>query len=355
MYFAKNLISIISSTLILNLFSLGYGNNLNQNVISKYILINEQKLYKEDGNNPENLNIEKIMNELTSEKYLSRLVGTDANTNTAKFIQNYYKAIGLKPFNNGSYIEIVDLNKEMRYFFNPKGDNENEVDNIVGVIKGEDTSKAIVISAHFDHVMLKDKLENANDNSELSQICTSKIQGAIDNASGVATLLEAAKDLSVYYNDNKPPYDIIFAAFNAEELGLIGSRKFVNEFKSKYDKWYDINIDCIGVKGNNGLAVKNNDPLSQELYDDFIEILDKNDIYYEIVPYAMNEEGVIVGSSDHMSFRRVNDASLIIGQDGITGIVHSKDDNMSIVDCKLIENIKDALVDFIVKNDNKIY
>ena len=169
----------------------------------------------------------------------------------------------------------------------------------------------------------------------------------------MATLLETAKELSAYYNDNKPPYDIIFAAFNAEELGLIGSRKFVSEFRDKYDKWYDINIDCIGVRGNNGLAVKNNDPLSQELYDDFIEVLDENEVYYEIVPYAMNEEGVIVGSSDHMSFRRANDASLIIGQDGITEIVHTEDDNMSIVDCKLIENIKDALVDFIIKNDNK--
>ena len=101
--------------------------------------------------------------------------------------------------------------------------------------------------------------------------------------------------------------------------------------------------------------MKNNDPASQELYDDFIEVLDENEVYYEIVPYAMNEEGVIVGSSDHMSFRRANDASLIIGQDGITEIVHTEDDNMSIVDCKLIENIKDALVDFIIKNDNKIY
>ena len=57
----------------------------------------------------------------------------------------------------------------------------------------------------------------------------------------------------------------------------------------------------------------------------------ENEVYYEIVPYAMNEEGVIVGSSDHMSFRRANDASLIIGQDGITEIVHTEDDNKIII------------------------
>ena len=56
-----------------------------------------------------------------------------------------------------------------------------------------------------------------------------------------------------------------------------------------------------------------------------------------------------------MSCRKDNDASLVIGQDGIVGVVHSEDDNMSIVDFELIESIKDALVDFIIKSDSKIY
>ena len=295
------------------------------------------------------------MNELTSDEYLSRVVGTNENTKSAEFIKNYYEAIGLEPFNNGSYFQEVDLNKEMRSIFNPAGDNENEVDNVIGVIKGEDSSKAIVISAHFDHVTVRKKNEEAASNTDSQQISVSKIEGAIDNASGVAVLLESAKELANYYSDEKPPYDIIFAAFNAEELGLIGSRKFVSEFKETYDDWYNINIDCVGVKGNEGLAVKNNDPASQELYDDFIEVLDEDDVYYEMVPYAMNEEGAVVGSSDHMSFRRENAASLVIGQDGITGVVHTDDDNMSIVDVELIDDIKEALVDFIIKTDEKIY
>ena len=83
--------------------------------------------------------------------------------------------------------------------------------------------------------------------------------------------------------------------------------------------------------------------------------MDEDQVDYEMVPYAMNEEGAIVGSSDHMSFRRDNDASLVIGQDGIVGIVHSEDDNMSIIDFELIEDIKDALVDFIIDNEGKIY
>ena len=63
----------------------------------------------------------------------------------------------------------------------------------------------------------------------------------------------------------------------------------MEDFKENYEDWYNINIDCIGMKGNEGLAVKNNNPLCQELYDDFIEVLDENKVYYEMVPYARNK------------------------------------------------------------------
>ncbi|MDU5261895.1 MAG: M28 family peptidase [Clostridium celatum] len=350
----NKLISIISSILVLNLLFTGCSSTLDKDVSSKNIVTYEESLNIEAGKNPEKLDIESIMGELTSDEYLSRVVGTDENTKSEEFIKNYFEAIGLDPFNNGSFYHEVYLNKEMRSIFNPNEENNNKINNIIGVIKGKDSSKAVVISAHLDHVTVRKRVEETS-NSEDSKIKVTKIEGAIDNASGIAVLLESAKDLTKYYKDEKPEHDIIFAAFNAEELGLIGSSKFVEEFKGNYEDWYNINIDCVGMKGNEGLAVKNTSPLCEELYDDFIEVLDEDKIYYEMVPYARNEDGRIVGSSDHMSFRRGNDASLVIGQDGIVGIVHSEADNISIVDFELIESIKDALVDFIVKSDNKIY
>ena len=350
----NKLISIISSILVLNLLFTGCSSSLDKDVSSKDIVTYEESLNIEAGKNPEKLDVESIMSELTSDEYLSRVVGTDENTKSEEFIKNYFEAVGLDPFNNGSFYHEVYLNKEMRSIFNPNEENNNKINNIIGVIKGKDSSKAVVISAHLDHVTVRERVEETS-SSEDSKIKVTKIEGAIDNASGIAVLLESAKDLTKYYKNEKPEHDIIFAAFNAEELGLIGSSKFVEEFKGNYEDWYNINIDCVGMKGNEGLAVKNTSPLCEELYDDFIEVLDEDKIYYEMVPYARNEDGRIVGSSDHMSFRRGNDASLVIGQDGIVGIVHSEADNMSIVDFELIESIKDALVDFIVKSDNKIY
>ena len=351
----NKLISIISSTLVLSFLFTSCTNGIEKNVSSKDIISNSEQINNKAYKDPKNLDIESIMKELTSDEYLSRVVGTDENTKSAEFIKSYFEKVGLEAFNNGSFYHQIPLNKEMRSIFNPNEENNNEVNNIIGLIKGKDSSKAVVISAHFDHVTIRQRLEEASNNNDTSQIKVTKIEGAIDNASGISVLLEEAKDLAKYYNNKKPEHDIIFAAFNAEELGLIGSSKFVNDFKDNYEDWYNINIDCVGIKGDEGLAVKNTNPLCQELYDDFIEVLDEDKVYYEMVPYASNKEGRIVGSSDHMSFRRDNDASLVIGQDGIVGVVHSEDDNMSIVDFELIESIKDALVDFIIKSDSKIY
>lgn len=351
----NKLISIISSVLVLNLLLTECSGVVDKDVSSKGIITYEEQLIGEAGKNPEKLDIESIMGELTSDEYLSRVVGTDENTRSAEFIKNYFEAVGLEPFNNGSFYHEVYLNKEMRSIFNPNEENDNVVNNILGVIKGKDSTKAVVISAHFDHVTVRERVEETSSSNQSSKIKVKKIQGAIDNASGVSVLLESAKDLAKYYKNKKPEHDIVFAAFNAEELGLIGSSKFVEDFKENYEDWYNINIDCIGIKGDEGLAVKNTSPLCEELYNDFIEVLDEDNVYYEMVPYARNEEGIIVGSSDHMSFRRGDDAALVIGQDGIVGIVHSEEDNMSIVDFESIESIKDALVDFIIKSDNKIY
>ena len=340
----SSLVSILISLFILT----GCSNSINKSTISNNLTFEVEKNYTELG-------IRGIMEELTSDNYLSRVVGTDENTRTQEFIKDYFEYVGLEPFNNDTFYHEVNLTNEMRRIFNPNEKNNNEVNNIIGVIKGKDSSKAVVISAHLDHVTVRERIQETANINDSSQMKITKIEGAIDNASGVSVLLESAKDLASKYKFKKPKYDIIFAAFNAEELGLIGSSKFVDDFKDKYDSWYNINIDCIGIKGEGGLAVKNSDSKSQPLYDDFIEILEENNIYYEMVPYARNKEGRIVGSSDHMSFRINNYASLVIGQDGIVGIVHTKDDNMSIVDFDLIENTKNALVDFIIKNNDKEY
>jgi hypothetical protein len=98
-----------------------------------------------------------------------------------------------------------------------------EVRNVVGTIAGADPSlarEAVVVGAHYDHLGLGGRHSMAPDST--GQVHN----GADDNASGTAALLEIAHALSGAAS--KPARTIVFAAFAGEELGLLGSAWYVN-------------------------------------------------------------------------------------------------------------------------------
>ena len=83
--------------------------------------------------------------------------------------------------------------------------------NVIGVIPGEDTSRALVLGAHYDHLgMHQGYIWN----------------GADDNASGTVGVMTVAK--ACMATGKKPAKNIVFAAWTGEEKGLIGSRYFVD-------------------------------------------------------------------------------------------------------------------------------
>ncbi len=110
--------------------------------------------------------------------------------------------------------------------------------NIVGMREGTDPAlkdEYIFVTAHYDHVGIKD-----------GEICN----GADDNASGTAGMLEIAEAFSRFYPDNKR--SIVFAAFAGEELNLLGSRYFVDNLPVETGKVVAcLNLDMIG-RGKKG-------------------------------------------------------------------------------------------------------
>ena len=89
-------------------------------------------------------------------------------------------------------------------------------DNVIGVLPGTDPvlkNEYVVISAHLDHVGVGEPING-----------DSIYNGAMDNASGIATLLETAAAAA------KGGFrrSVVFAAVTAEEKGLLGSRYFAN-------------------------------------------------------------------------------------------------------------------------------
>lgn len=109
-----------------------------------------------------------------------------------------------------------------------------ESSNIVGVLPGSDpklASEYVMVSAHLDHLGVGAPING-----------DSLYNGAMDDASGVATVLEVAKALTAA--KARPRRSILFVAFTAEEKGLLGSRAFAQGADTpKGSVVVDLNMD----------------------------------------------------------------------------------------------------------------
>jgi len=111
----------------------------------------------------------------------------------------------------------------------------------------------IIIGAHYDHVGLNGRVSRENVGGEKHG--NSKIHnGADDNASGVAGLLELARYFS-HYKDSLHK-SLLFIAFSGEEMGLLGSSYYVKNPKIHSEKIVAmLNMDMIGRLRNNTLTI----------------------------------------------------------------------------------------------------
>ncbi len=94
--------------------------------------------------------------------------------------------------------------------------------NVIGVLRGADArlrAEALVVGAHHDH------LGHGGTTSSRAPGSAEIHNGADDNASGTSLVLELARQLA----GRPPPRTIAFAFFGAEELGVLGSRHFLED------------------------------------------------------------------------------------------------------------------------------
>ncbi len=165
---------------------------------------------------------------------------------------------------------------------------EKECNNIASVIEGENHNSALLISAHFDHI---GSIGKAGDENYFIW------RGALDNSSGVSTMLETARYLKKVYSNSKPPCDIIFCAFNEEEKLLTprGSSYFLEYIKGKYTSVFDINLDCLGNSDSSSLYILVNETVeSKEASEKIIDNLKAQNINVE----SYKEDFI----SDHKTF-----------------------------------------------------
>ncbi len=168
----------------------------------------------------------KHVKSLSSDAFEGRRTGTKGALKARKYIINQFHSLKVLPLGKNYEQSFSFINKRKQY---------NGI-NLLGLIKGKESPKKyIVISAHYDHEGVKyGKIYN----------------GADDNASGLSALFSFAE----YYKKNPPKHSVILAAFDGEELGLKGSKYFVdNTVISTKHIVVNLNMDMISRSAKNEL------------------------------------------------------------------------------------------------------
>lgn len=169
--------------------------------------------------------VKKHLYTLAADDMQGRKPGDTGIEKAATYIEDEFKRIGLTTYKGLPTFRQNFEHEGLKMF------------NIIGVLEGKSKkNEYVVISAHYDHLGTKKSGEDRIYN------------GANDNASGVTGILALAK---YFKEQNSNERSIVFVAFTAEELGLIGSRYFgkginADEFVA------GINLEMIGKEPNTG-------------------------------------------------------------------------------------------------------
>lgn len=230
---------------------------------------------------------------LADDKLEGRQTGTEGEIKAADYIISRFKEMGISPKGTNGYLQSfsfkpkTDPHKEVE--FTKNADNTITGNNVIGYIDNK-AETTIIIGAHYDH------LGYGGEGSLFRGEEKAVHNGADDNASGVAIMLNLADRLNVrnLNAETKDKNNYLFMAFSGEEMGLLGSNYFSkNPTIDAESINYMINMDMVGrMKADSTLAVYGvgTSPI-------FKQTIKANNEKFRLVE---NESGV--GPSDHTSF-----------------------------------------------------
>ncbi|MCA9099716.1 MAG: M20/M25/M40 family metallo-hydrolase, partial [Planctomycetales bacterium] len=224
------------------------------------------------------------------------------------------------------------LRDEMkRYGLQPAGDGggydqqfDNGYRNLLGIVPGDDpqlSDQIVVVAAHFDHVGYGTQRNSYGPVGHIHN-------GADDNASGTAGLLELAE--AIGRQQPPPRRSVLFALWDGEEKGLLGSKHWVAQLTLPLDRVVlMINLDMIGrlrdnrvelygTRSGHGLRRLVSSANSVNLQLDFTWEMKDNSDHYSFfergVPVLMAHTGL------HDDYHRPSDDPEKLNLDGMTDI-----------------------------------
>jgi hypothetical protein len=222
---------------------------------------------------------------LAADSLGGRATGSKFEEKAANYIIKQLKSNGIQPKGeNGTWLQQFDFSAGLH----GTGGRTGKANNVIGFLDNK-AKYTIVIGAHYDH------LGDGVDGHSLDGHPEGKIHnGADDNASGVAGVIELARYFS--QNNEKEAFNFLFICFSGEELGLLGSVYFCEHPTIDISNINCmINMDMIGrlSKENASLAVSGTGTAAP------FEKLVKS---FENGALKITTDSAGVGPSDHTSF-----------------------------------------------------
>lgn len=183
---------------------------------------------------------------LASDELQGREAGYLSGRIAGQYIVAYLKTLGLQPLYGDSFFQPFEAyrkerQRKARYQVHPDSiallkkevHQKLSLRNVLAKIEGKNPNEYVIVGAHYDHLGLDPLLDG-------DQI----YNGADDNASGVAAVLQIAR--AFLATGVQPERTVIFAFWDGEEKGLLGSEYFVQSCSFvKQIKGY-LNFDMIG-------------------------------------------------------------------------------------------------------------
>ena len=250
---------------------------------------------------------------LASDSLQGRDAGTIYADKAAHYIVQQFEEIGIEPYYKDGFYQSFEKYGTTTY------------KNIVGVIPGNDPvlkDEYIIIGAHYDHLGVKnDKIYN----------------GADDNASGTATIIEMARILKARQGQLKR--SVIVVTFDAEEKGLWGSNDLAGKLDVSKIKLM-MSIDMVGwlregktLRLHGAATIKDGKKLLKE---------EANRMQMNV--HVTDFETSVFGATDTRGFAQKNVPTLYVTT-GLKSPYHKPEDDAELIDYQGMDRITSYLAD----------
>ena len=253
---------------------------------------------------------------LAGDSLRGRKAGSEDAAKAAAYIVSQFEEIGIQPYYEEGWYQTFERNGKT-------------YKNVIGVIPGNDPvlkDEYIIIGAHYDHLgVMNDQIYN----------------GADDNASGTATIIEVARILKSQQNQLKRT--VVVAAFDAEELGLWGSNYLAKQLDLSKVKLM-MSIDMVGwlekgktLRLQGAATIKNGKRILRE---------EAEKIHIDIKPKDF--ETSILGATDTQGFAQRGVATLYVTT-GLKSPYHKPEDDPELIDYEGMDRVADYMADLTMR------